>query len=145
MDRKIQVMDEKTGVPFCTLRSGTYHFNDLYGNVRAEVWKPEQSRTFSHKALVFPDSKSCKAEGIAYQKTKNIRPPMVRYNPPPELQFHGVLRNGAAQRYHAEQLKRAVIEHDRSLKYGHARGGSTNECHMRGHADMGDHKVVGSL
>jgi hypothetical protein len=48
MDRKVQVIDERTGARYSDLRSGSYQFNDLYGNVRAEVWKPEQSRTFSH-------------------------------------------------------------------------------------------------
>jgi hypothetical protein len=52
MDRKIQVQDPRTGGRYSNLRSGTYHFNDLYGNVRSEVWKPEQSRTFSHHVRI---------------------------------------------------------------------------------------------
>ena len=53
MDRKVKVQDPRTQARFSDLRSGTYHFNDLYGNVRSEVWKPEQSRTFSHHVSLF--------------------------------------------------------------------------------------------
>jgi hypothetical protein len=140
MDRKVQVMDERSGVPFSTLRSGTYHFNDLYGNVRAEVWKPEQSRTFSHKELVFPTGPSVRQEAALTLSRKNMRPPPAPYAMGPEMQMKGVLRHGAAARHHSENLKTAVINHDRMHKYG-----TTNPDFHAAPGTVGNMQVVGNL
>jgi hypothetical protein len=106
MDRKIHVEDPAgSGVDFSLLRSGTYHFNDLYGNVRAECYLPHQSRTFSHQQLIFPTRNSVEGEAKQFARNKNVQTAPYLVKCEPHLQKHGVLRHGAPERHYQEVAK----------------------------------------
>merc|ERR1740117_617572 len=125
MDKKIKVQDQRSGAPYVQLRSGTYHFNDLYGNVRSEVWEPHQSRTFSHHELVFPTRSSVKQEEVNFMASKHKNLPSYQLVVKPEIQERGIIKNGAAARYHRELLKQTIVDRtSRRINTGSSRGSS---------------------
>merc|ERR1711966_111264 len=112
-------MGPRTGGRYSNLRSGTYHFNDLYGNVRSEVWKPEQSRTFSHHELVFPTRSSVIQDEKTFMATRHQSVPSCQMVVKPELRQRGIMRNGAAERYHQAKFQKSIMDQWNSRQSQH--------------------------
>ena len=126
-DKKVKVLDPAgSGQLFANLRSGQYEFNELYGSVRAEVWAPEQSRTFSHKELVFPTPKLVRADEkvfMANKRQEGVQPPSRVVECPAELHRRAVLKNSSVDRYYKAQRYNAYAASERARR-GLPTGGS---------------------
>ena len=119
-DKKVKVLDPAgSGQLFANLRSGQYEFNELYGSVRAEVWAPEQSRTFSHKELVFPTPALVRADEkvfMANKRQEGVQPPSRVVECPPQLHQRAVLKNSSVDRYYKAQRYNAYAASERARR-----------------------------